>query len=170
MRVFGSFLLVLSLFFVLTGCPSSVPSPFEAVQKAREGTRIARESLEITKRMNDKLAYQQKISDLSKELLKISDEEIVKRDKASAGAKDAIDNLRAGFVFARTAYRKTLLQAKFSREQQKMAKKQMELTKELLKIALETEKLSEEAEETLKQSLKLAKESAGQFAPKPGGP
>lgn len=133
----------------------------DGIRMAKEGNKTGMESLRIAKEMDDKLVYGQKIRDISKEMLKLTDSEIPKRDEAASGAEFALTMLRKVNKLADSSFSKALATEKLSREQQKMAKEQLHLTKRIFEIAKTTEKLSREGKKLLEQSLSMAQQGTG---------
>lgn len=128
----------------------------EAVQKAREGNRLAEEALKITKEMNRKLEWQRKIQKLSKEMLRIADRQIEKRDLAKTGAEEGVKKLRQVLAISERAYRRLSEQEQLGTRQARMVDEQIEILRQLLHYGKEGYRLSEEAKQLLKRQLEQA--------------
>lgn len=163
-KFFSVLLLCVYTAVFFTGCGAAakpIHQALDGIRMAKEGNKTGMEALRIAKEMNEKLVYEQKIQDVSKEILSLTDSEIPKRDKAAAGGEFGIEMVRKTNALADQSFRKALFTEKLSREQQRMAQEQLKLTERLYAIAKTTDKLSVEGQALLEKSLALAKQGAG---------
>lgn len=155
---------IISAMLLCSGCGAvtkPVQQAMDGIRMAREGNKVGTEALKIAKEMNEKLAYETKIQEVSKEILELTDAEIPKRDNAASGAEFAIHMVRKVNRLADESFRKALATEKLSREQQRMAQLQLQYTRRLFHIAKTTDKLSQDGKKLLEKSLSMAKEGAG---------
>lgn len=161
MRRILPFISAVVLFSGCGGAAKPIQQAMDGIRMAKEGNKTGMESLRIAKEMNDKLAYEQKIHEISKEMLLLTDKEIPKRDEAASGAEFAVVMVRKVNKIADDSFRKALATEKLSREQQEMAKEQLKLTRRIFQIAKTTDKLSREGKKLLKKSLVMAQQGTG---------
>lgn len=128
----------------------------EAVQKAREGNRMAQEALDITKQMNQKLKWQRKLQKLSQEMLRIADRQIEKRDVAKTGAEEGVKKLRKVLAISQRAYRRSRQLQRLGTKQARMVDEQIEILRQLLAYGRRGYRLSEEAKQLLRRQLEQA--------------
>lgn len=163
-KIFHLIIIISCAAVVLGGCGAvtkPVQQAMDGIRMAREGNEMGREALRVAKEMNEKLLYETKLQQISKEILDLTDAEIPKRDNAAGGAEFAIIMVRKVNRLADESFRKALMTEKVSREQQRMAQLQLRYTRRLYQIAKTTDKLSREGKILLEKSLTMAKEGAG---------
>lgn len=153
-KLLGSSSLLLAIF--LSGCQNPLAPMFEGIQKAKQANQMGLEALALTKKMVQDLEWQQKIQKLSQEMLRLSDQQIAKRNTARKGAKQAVEKLQTVEKIADRSFKRALTIQKIGERQAHLADRQLAVLDSLLRLAKKSLQLTYRTRRLLQAQLQQA--------------